>query len=244
MPQPGSKVRRKVCDRLVSTNLEAKRLAKAGNVGPLWIMAREQTGGVGRRGRSWVSQKGNLFASGLYPHSGNAQAAAQMSFVAALAVHETINHYIDAPSAIKWPNDVLAAGRKISGILLESGQDKDKAWLVVGIGINLAHAPQLTDQKTSCLADWSQTVPKPEQALDILINSYEHWREQFERGGFAPIRSAWLARAHGLGGPVIARLPNKTISGKAIGLDVDGALEIETAAGERIKIHAGDVFFS
>ncbi len=233
-------------DEIDSTNSEAKRLAAKGDFGPLWVTAKTQTRGVGRRGREWVSQPGNLFATGLYPVDGDLAKAARLSFVAALAVYDCVDHCMEnGQTKIKWPNDILVNGQKLAGILLESGTDMGQAWVAVGIGINLINAPDYEHRPVSALAyfapDQSQDYS---QVLDRLIGRFEHWSIVYDKDGFAPIRDAWIGCAPGMGGPVTARLVNETIVGTAIGLDVDGALEIKTKSGELVKIHAGDVFFS
>ncbi len=233
-------------DEIDSTNAEAKRLAAHGDFGPLWITAKTQTSGVGRRGREWVSQPGNLFATGLYPLAADMAAAARLSFVASLAVYDTVEHYMEAGyTKIKWPNDITVSAQKVAGILLESGTDHGQFWLAVGIGINLVDCPDYGYRPVSALSHLGSCRNRDfTQALDRLIWRFEHWRGIYDKDGFAPIRKTWLARAQGIGGPVNARLPGKTVFGTAVGLDEDGALEIETATGDRVKIHAGDVFFS
>ncbi|MBL4854447.1 MAG: biotin--[acetyl-CoA-carboxylase] ligase [Robiginitomaculum sp.] len=241
-------------DEIDSTNAEAKRLAAKGDFGPVWITAKTQSQGVGRRGREWVSQRGNLFATGLYPVGGDAASAARLSFVAALAVYETIDyHMLAGHTQIKWPNDVLVGGKKVSGILLESGTQNDQRWIAVGIGINLVAEPKIdpdsVNTPVAALASLSSCMSSDFSTLvERLMQSFETWRQVYEIDGFLAIRSAWLERAQGMGegmgGPVTARLPNQTITGTAIGLDADGALEIKTTSGELVRIHAGDVFFS
>jgi len=234
-------------DEIDSTNLEAKRMAEGGDFGPLWVTAKRQTGGKGRRGREWVSETGNLFCTGLFPHVGTPASAARLSFAAALAVHDTVSYSRqDAETKIKWPNDVLMNGAKISGILLESGTTNGQLWVAVGIGVNIVSAPTSTPYQTTYLHD--QLAPKLRLNLSSfkiqLFARFEFWLKNYNQNGFEPLRTAWLERAQGMGGPVTARLPNKTIEGTAIGMDADGALELKTHAGEIIKIHAGDVFFS
>ena len=233
---------------LDSTNLEAGRRAEAGNLEPVWISADIQTAGKGRRGRDWVSSKGNLFCTGFYPYEGELADAAKLSFVAALAMAETLAHYIDpALITIKWPNDVLINGKKIAGILLESGNQNGQAWIAIGMGINLISSPEMVDYKATHLlqhiadkASFTGTQPM----ITLLADRFEHWRKLYMNSGFSPIREAWLAKAQGIGEPAVARLPNQTIEGTALGLADDGALELKTKSGQVVKIHAGDVFFS
>ncbi len=222
-------------------------MAEAGDFGPLWIAAKRQSGGKGRRGREWVSRPGNLFCTGLFPHKGTPASAAQLSFAAALAVHDTITQFRpDADIKIKWPNDVLMNGAKIAGILLESGGAGEQLWVAVGIGLNIGSAPKDTPYPATYLR---AGLGQPEHILrtDIKQKLYErfaYWRDAHICGGFEPLRIAWLDRAQGIGSDVTAHLPNQTIKGTALGMDKDGALEVQTPPGKVIKIHAGDVFFS
>ncbi len=228
-------------------------MAEAGDLGPLWISAKRQMGGKGRRGREWVSETGNLFCTGLFPHIGTPASAARLSFVAALAVHDTVCSYCSG-AQIKWPNDVLVDGAKISGILLESGTysgtisdaGNDQLWVAVGIGINILSAPDNTQYSATYLNANMPLGQHPylSDVKKVLFERFAFWLEDYSQNGFEPIRTAWLERAQGMGGPVVARLPNKTIEGTAIGMDADGALAVKIHSGETIKIHAGDVFFS
>jgi BirA family biotin operon repressor/biotin-[acetyl-CoA-carboxylase] ligase len=236
-----------------STNAEAMRQAEAGASLPIWISADLQTGGKGRRGREWVSKKGNLYCTGMYSHSGDLASAAKLSFVAALAVADTLAHYIDTDLIqIKWPNDVLVDGKKISGILLESGTSKSGVIVAIGIGINLVNHPKDTETAATHMLEHvpfeklnnpEPVFTGPEPVMALLAARFEHWRDIYLNEGFASIRSAWTARAVGINQTVSARLSNRTITGTAMGLDNDGALILETPTGAIEKIHAGDVFF-
>lgn len=236
-----------------STNAEARRRAEAGELGPLWISSDVQNQGRGRRGRDWVSKSGNLYCTGLYPHKGDLASAAKLSFVAALAVVDTLEQYIDRSFVqIKWPNDVLVRNKKISGILLESGTADDQIWIAVGTGINLVNHPENTETPaTHLLAHIDPEKlrgPEPlyadkEPVLATYAARFDHWRNIYLDQGFAPIQKAWTARAKGIGDPVSARLTDRTIDGIALELDDEGALCIQTKNGDIEKIHAGDVFF-
>ncbi|UTP37670.1 biotin--[acetyl-CoA-carboxylase] ligase [Phenylobacterium sp. LH3H17] len=233
-------------DELDSTNAEARRRAEAGEGGPVWITALTQTAGRGRRGRSWQTASGNLAATLLLTTDKPAGEAAQISFVAALAAADLAETCLGPGAAqLKWPNDVLVHGRKAVGILVESGVGPDGLlWLAVGIGINLAHAPQDVERPATSFAE-HMTVPPPAplDALEVLATRFEHWRAAWTREGFAPIATGWTAKAHGLGEACEARLPNQTIRGVALGLDSDGALRLKLDDGAILRITAGDVFF-
>ena len=236
-----------------STNSEAKRLAEQGDFGPLWTRADSQNAGRGRRGREWTSETGNLFCSGLYPHEGTAQQSAQMSFAAALAVADTLEHYVPKDLiSLKWPNDVLLAGKKTAGILLESGQTHHQKWLVIGIGVNLTHHPDGTEFPATHVLEHilpsDLDTPEPvmtgaQAVLAILANRFDHWRHILVTKGFEPIGQAWTGRAHNIPGSVTVRLPNESFTGEALGLDANGALRVRLTDGTIRDIHAGDVFF-
>lgn len=231
-------------DELDSTSSEARRLAEAGDQGSLWIMAERQTAGRGRRGRSWETLSGNLAATLLLRPNAPSETVGQLSFAAALSVADTAAHF--APQAaitVKWPNDVLAEGRKLAGILLESGQDAVGLWLTVGIGINLAAAPQGTAFPATALADLGVAPPSPDAALTLLAARFAHWYDGWMSGGFQTLRMAWLARAGGLGLPIRARLAShETRHGVFEGIDNKGALLLNEQ-GRISAISAGEVFF-
>ncbi len=228
-----------------STNEEARRRALAGERGPVWIRADAQTSGRGRRGRAWISANGNLFATGLFTLDTGAANAAQLSFAAALAVAEVAREAGIDPAlvSLKWPNDVLIAGRKCAGILLESGQRPGGGlWLAVGVGINLAHHPEDSERPATDFSAHGGAL-SPGRAVEVLARSFEAWLNRWRDHGFAPVRDAWLARAHGLGERCTVRLDTETVEGVFADLMADGTLRLDLADGTRRFISAGDVFF-
>jgi BirA family biotin operon repressor/biotin-[acetyl-CoA-carboxylase] ligase len=245
LAQPAALPPIEALEEIDSTNAEARRRAEAGARGPLWITARRQTAGRGRRGRSWETGAGNLAATYLAHTARPAAEAAQVSFVAALAVADLAAAYVPASLVtLKWPNDPLIAGRKTAGILVESGPHPDGGlWLAIGCGVNLAAPPVNPERPATTFAEHMRSPPpRPLEALEVLAAAFERWRDVWERLGFAPIAEAWTARAHGLGETCTARLPAETLTGVAEGLDPDGALRLRTRTGLR-RITAGDVFF-
>ena len=236
-------------DQTDSTNADARRRADAGETGPLWIVARRQTEGRGRRGRSWESQDGNLFSTLLQLTRKSPAEAAQVTFVAALAIADLLDAY--APPSlvtIKWPNDVMLAGQKTSGVLVESGaHESGGLWLAVGIGVNLAHAPEGTERPATALAHHLRgdvvAPPTVEAAAATLAGAFDVWMARWETLGFEPILDAWRARTAGLDGPAVARLGRETVEGVAEGVAPDGALKLRLADGSLRLISAGDVFF-
>ena len=234
-------------DEVDSTNAEARRRAEAGERGPIWFTAAHQTAGRGRRGRVWDTAVGNLAATYLFATAKPPGEAAQISFVAALAVADLAALFVPANLiTLKWPNDTLIAGRKTAGILVESGPARGGGlWVAVGIGINLAHAPEglAAPALPPTFLGEHGVVPSPTEALAALSTAFEHRRGLWEGEGFAAVAAAWTARAHGLGRLCVARLPHETVEGVAEGLDADGALRLRTSDGAVRRITAGDVFF-
>lgn len=229
-----------------STNDVARDLLRRGAPARTVVHAQAQTGGRGRDGRSWISPPGNLYVSiGLRPR-GRPGDVAQLGFAAALAVADTVDRLVVAagPATIKWPNDVLLGGSKIAGILLESDGVRSDGVdaLVVGVGINVAGDPPGTRIPATCLRRAGAAVDV-DAVLGLFLDRFEHRYRLWEDQGFAPVRDAWLSRAHGLGAPVVARLPGATLEGRFAGLDADGALVLEIDGGANRRIHAGDVFF-
>lgn len=235
-----------VLDEIDSTNAEARRRAEAGERGPLWLLALRQTAGRGRRGRAWETGQGNLAATLLITTDRPPAEAAQLSFVAALAVAEMADAFVP-PSLVrlKWPNDPLLAGRKLGGILLESGPAPGGGqWMAIGIGVNLVTPPNAAEWPATALAErMLGPPPEPVVAIELLAAAFERWRRRWAAEGFAAVAEAWMARAQGIGEFCVARLGNETVEGVAEGLDTDGALRLRLADGRLRRITAGDVFF-
>ncbi len=236
-------------DHTDSTNADARRRADAGETGPLWVVARRQSDGRGRRGRAWNSEGGNLFATLLLVTRKAPVEAAQVTFVAALAVADLLDGWAPASLVtIKWPNDVMLAGEKAAGVLVESGSHAAGGlWLAVGIGVNLAHAPGGTERPATALVHHLRgdvtAPPTVELAAARLAEAFDIWMTRWETLGFEPVLDAWRARTPGLDGPAVARLGRETVEGRAEGVAPDGALKLRLADGSLRLISAGDVFF-
>jgi BirA family transcriptional regulator, biotin operon repressor / biotin---[acetyl-CoA-carboxylase] ligase len=229
-------------DRLGSTSDEAKRRARAGAVEGTLVTAQTQTAGRGRQGRVWVSPPGNLYVSLVLRPEGPPAEAAQLGFAACLAVGDAILRFLPrADLAFKWPNDVLLAGRKTAGILLESEAEGGALrFLVLGIGVNLASYPEETAYPATSLVAAGAEVA-PEAFLEALAPAFLVWYERWRQAGFAPLRRKWLERAFGLGQALLANLPGERVDGRFAGLDEEGRLLLDHPAGMR-RIAAAEVF--
>ncbi len=235
-------------DTVESTNDEARRLAEAGAAEGTLVWARTQTKGRGRRGRGWAGLPGNLYFSIVLRPERPPAEAAQLGFLAALAMGDAVGSV--APPLIeiqyKWPNDLLFNGHKGAGILLEarSGAGAVLDWLVLGIGVNVAAHPRDTDfPATDLRFEGSGGEVTPEALLEAFARHFMAWSDRWLEEGFAPVRQAWLKHARGLGEAIRVNLPDETLEGRFKELDPSGALLLELADGATRTIAAGDVYF-
>lgn len=226
--------------RLASTNDEAMSRARAGDPGHLWITAQEQTAGRGRLGRNWVSRPGNLFASLLLIDPCPMQAAPKLGFVAGVALANALRKFAGARVKLKWPNDAVVEGAKLSGLLLEATQVDGHLACVIGIGINCAHHPDDLPYAATDLATLGVSV-SAETVFAALAQELGDALARFDEGrGFAAIRQEWLGLAAGIGDTI--RVSGKEMrEGRFKGLDEEGRLLLQTVQGLEV-IEAGDVF--
>ncbi len=234
-----------------STNADMLTLARGGVEEGVWLRAERQNGGRGRQGRAWASPVGNLYTSTLVRLRASDPQAATLALVTAVALEEVVRAYLPPRHSregendrgksqlqLKWPNDLLLDGAKLSGILLEGAGDA----VVIGIGVNLAHHPTGLDRPATSLAAHGVT-PDPADFLDTLVEAFALWLARWRGEGLAPIRARWLERAHPAGTALTARLPDGSATdGLFAGLDSDGALILRLADGTTRVIHAADVF--
>jgi len=228
-------------EELTSTNARALEEARNGERGPLWIVARTQTAGRGVRGRAWVSRPGNLYTTLLLTEPAPGSHVAQLSFVAALAVHDAVADtasMLGPRLTLKWPNDVLCGGAKLCGILLEGEGNA----VAIGVGINCAHHPEDTEYPSTDLAAAGAHVTAAGM-FTALSRAFVARIAQWRRGeGFAGIRNDWLKRAEGLNKSIRVRLQDRETSGIFETLDDAGMLVLRRPDGAVETIAAGDVF--
>jgi BirA family transcriptional regulator, biotin operon repressor / biotin---[acetyl-CoA-carboxylase] ligase len=255
----------------VSTNAEARLRARCGERGPLWITAAEQTQGRGRRGRTWISPPGNLYASLLLSDPAQHERAPELAFVAALAVRDAILARAPALAPklrFKWPNDLLLSAKKCAGILIEGevgmegeggGSAGGRLSVIVGIGVNCVTHPTMSgavtlQEASPPPADDSVGFPatnlltegadvSPPQLFESLSATMCRRIAQWDRGGgLTAILGDWLSSASGIGEKITVRDGSTALHGRFVGLDQSGRLVLGLADGGLKKISAGDVF--
>jgi BirA family transcriptional regulator, biotin operon repressor / biotin---[acetyl-CoA-carboxylase] ligase len=228
-----------------STNSEAMRRARAGERGPLWITAAVQTRGKGRSGRPWISGSGNLAATLLFAPACSLGSLPELSLLAGVATFDALCE-ARGPGAtgalrLKWPNDVLVDGNKVSGILVESSLVGGFPVVAIGIGVNVEEPPALKDRQAASVSGGPHRVHRDAIASRLAF-SLARWLGVWDNGSnFAQVREAWLARAGARGEPMSVHAGDELVAGLFAGLAEDGGLLLETAAGGWRKFAFGDV---
>lgn len=239
------RVRIEAHDLVDSTNLLARNRADAGASAWTVIQAMEQSAGRGRRSSDWRSPPGNLYTSTILRPAAPLSCWPQLSFVAALAVVDMARALAPGASiTVKWPNDVLANGLKLSGILLETTGAGRGGAVIVGVGINIASHPDATRYGATSIAALTSSRPPLDVAralyLDALTRGYDMWSAR----GFSATRAAWTEMAHGLGSAIrISDGDAPDRHGRLLGIDEEGRLMMETADGETVIVSAGSLNF-
>ncbi|HVS44537.1 MAG TPA: biotin--[acetyl-CoA-carboxylase] ligase [Candidatus Dormibacteraeota bacterium] len=229
--------------RTPSTQDLVRAAARAGAPAGHLVAAGEQTAGRGRQGRRWEAPPGGaLLASILLRPRASAEG---VPLAAGLAVTDAIAH-LGVDARLKWPNDVLAGGGKLAGILaeVEPAAPGLGVAVVLGIGVNLridAFPEGVAGASLHRLLAPSPP-PTPEELLAVLLPALAARLRALEGGGIGALLPDWRARAVGLGGPVVAETPGGRVEGRAVDIDADGALLVETAAGT-VRLLAGDAHF-
>lgn len=234
-----------------STNAVALQRATAGDPGKLWLVSKCQESGRGRRGRAWSTPQGNLASTLLLVENFELKTAATLGFVAGLALVEALDAVFDAtgPSAspnvtLKWPNDVLVNGAKLSGILLESSVlGKDRFCVAIGIGTNVVAHPDDLPYPATSLSDLGSQCDAETLFMalsDAWTVNYRIWNEG---RGLDEIRCRWLKHAHGLGQQVAIRVDGQIVEGIFETIDETCRFVIRDDEGVRTAVTAGDVYF-
>jgi BirA family biotin operon repressor/biotin-[acetyl-CoA-carboxylase] ligase len=242
-------------DQIGSTNAEALARARAGERGPIWFVTPEQTAGRGRRQRAWIAPRGNLASSVLEVMDVAPAVAATLGFAAGLSLETALQKVsveaalrLGGPDALKfslkWPNDVLAGGQKLAGILLEAeAVADDRLAVVVGIGTNVVAAPEGTPTPATSLSALGVHV-SAEELFAALSDAWVEFRGIWDNGrGFAEIRRLWLERAARLGEKVAIQTGTVTLEGTFDTIDETGCMIVRLPDGKRIPVTAGEVYF-
>lgn len=223
-----------------STNADLAARSLCGAVEErLWLVANRQTAGRGRQGRAWFDGSGNFMGSTAVAVRPGDPPAHTLALVAGLALHEVLATRIPAPASglLKWPNDVLIGPAKLAGVLLERAGDT----VVVGIGVNLAVAPEVEGRETIALAAFGPAPDRDTFAQDLaaaFAADLARWRSY----GLGPVIARWLAAAHPIGTALVVGEPGEApLSGSFAGLDAEGALLLRLGDGTTRAIHAGEV---
>lgn len=230
-----------------STNAEALQMALDGDGGQLWITADEQTKGRARRGRDWVSKPGNLYASLLLVDPAPSENLTTLPLVVSLALHKAIVSCLPSLAErlrIKWPNDILLDGKKLSGILLEASSDKHgRLAVVIGCGVNCKHFPDSPLYPATSLEQQGMELNPVNLFQRFAKCMAQELRIWAEGAGFAIIRQEWLERAQGIGSDIVARFPDHEVRGRFLDIDQTGMLLLQDDDRQVQKISAADIFF-
>jgi BirA family biotin operon repressor/biotin-[acetyl-CoA-carboxylase] ligase len=221
-----------------STSDELRRLAAEGAASGTVVHADEQVTGRGRMARKWFSPPGNLYMSILVRTGLPPARSSELTFITAVAVAETVRSLVPERVSVrlKWPNDVLVNDAKISGVLLEQEEDA----VIIGIGVNVLLAPKVEGYPTTTIVAQGG-IATVDGTRDILLERFKRLVTLWAAEGFAPVRAAWLALAHPVGAALKVSRPTGPIFGRFGGLDLDGALLLDTETDGQIRILAGDV---
>jgi BirA family biotin operon repressor/biotin-[acetyl-CoA-carboxylase] ligase len=234
-------------DSVPSTNTRAFELGRTGEPEGAVVIADSQTMGKGRLGRSWISPPGvNLYTSVILRPDILPQNAHNLTFLSAVAVAEAVSGFCRKRPTLKWPNDVLIAGRKVSGILLELASEADKVnFVVAGIGVNINTRPgHLPPEIRDTAASIMDSSGSPVSRLRFAVNLYskiEKWYKIYLRHGFPPVLQAWKGFFDMEGRTVSVHTIGRTIQGRCMGVDSDGSLLVKTASGPVQRIISGDM---
>lgn len=246
--------RRVYCYRQVGSTMdEARRLLADGGdeALPLLVQAEAQTSGRGRLGRPWEAPPGSalLLSLALRPSWLIPERAFSLIWMTAVALCEAVAEQTGLVPALKWPNDLLlptpdGALAKGSGILLEaSGDGRELAWVIIGIGINVSAAPPapLTRYPATSLSAACGRPVSRLQLLRSLLRHLDSWHARLIAGAEQPLFEAWRSRLYTLGREVTVQRPQGLLTGYAEGVDHSGALLVRDATGELHTVTTGDV---
>jgi BirA family transcriptional regulator, biotin operon repressor / biotin---[acetyl-CoA-carboxylase] ligase len=232
-------------DEIDSTNTYAAQLFDRGETGgPVWVAAKRQLAGRGRRSRSWVTVEGNLFASyvaqrpALPPGTPLHLLSLATGLALCLAAECVVG---DARVGMKWPNDLLVDGAKAAGILLEAGTGPCGDWIVIGCGVNLYAAPEIKGRALGVVRADRQPAVAPVLFLSALDQTLQQTMSSLEHDGLDGLKALWSRFGHRIGERLVADLGQSKVAGAFQGLGPRGELLLTLDDGTVHTITSGDV---
>jgi BirA family biotin operon repressor/biotin-[acetyl-CoA-carboxylase] ligase len=237
----------KLYDEVDSTQNIAHDLVRQGAVEGTLVLAEQQTSGRGRMGRAWFSPKGKgIWMSLILKPKISVQFTPQLTLLSAVALCRSVQMYVPHQVGIKWPNDLLIRGRKVSGILLESSAEDERVnYVIVGIGISVNltkedYPEDLQAKATSLLLENGNPIER-EPLISEFLNQFEQLFDLYEQQGFAPIRTLWEALSISLHQPIRVQTAEGWVEGIAKSINEMGALVVTPTEGNEFKVYSGDI---
>jgi BirA family biotin operon repressor/biotin-[acetyl-CoA-carboxylase] ligase len=222
----------------LATRIRADELVSEGH----WLVTDRQIAGRGRGGRAWFDGLGNFMGSTLVRPGHGDPPAGTLALIVGLAVQQVVAHFLpgDQVAMLKWPNDVMVGTAKLAGMLLEREGDA----VVLGIGVNLAVAPEVEGRETIALSAFGP-APDRDQFGGELARCFELELERWRSFGIGPIVNRWHQVGHPIGTSLEVGEPGEDpLYGTFAGLTADGALQLHLVDGTTRIIHAGEVRFA
>lgn len=231
---------------VTSTQDIAISLALEGAEEGTMVIAETQTKGRGRMGRTWVSNPGNLYFSLILRPEMKPSEAMKLPLITGVGVAQAINNVTGLNPSLKWPNDIMVAGKKVGGILSEMSAETDRLqYVVVGVGLNLNSrkgdlSQGLRDTAVSLMEVAGEYIPRV-QLIQMILYELEKLYEAHQSSGFESIRHRWKALSNTIGRKVWVSSGTEQVEGEAVDIDQDGALILRKTDGTEQRIMAGDV---
>ncbi|NQV68484.1 MAG: biotin--[acetyl-CoA-carboxylase] ligase [Pseudohongiella sp.] len=234
-----------VFEEIDSTNAEAIRQIQSGNTANRLVIARSQSAGRGRRGRSWLSPlDAGIYMSLVRQFTLPPDALQGLSLLTALSLKSALNRLGVSGLKLKWPNDILFQKKKLAGILLELQHREQASYLVFGIGLNIALPEQVMqeiDRPVTDITSIADYIPDTNLIVATVINQLCSNIAEYERNGFSSFKESWNEADYYLNRDIVIQNGERRIIGKSLGVDSNGALLMQTATGVE-SINGGEVF--
>jgi len=233
-------------DKTTSTQSEALKLFNKAGCGNFIVTAKMMTNGRGRNGNIWIAKEGNLNFTMFISSNLDLINLTYLPFALSLALSELINELLDktVKISIKWPNDILIDGKKLAGILVETGlkaASKKLYYLNIGMGINIENHPKIADRETTSLSEYSNKLFKASELIEPLRMKILLWLDKVNEYQWSDLKKLWLERAYHFGREIITTYKNEKISGIFEDLGTEGELVMRLHDDQKIEIKSGIV---